>query len=158
MKSTMPNLLLASALAALCLPSVAQTQPSMRGEAASLETTEADRSPDSRERGEDNRGRLSAARPATAKHSQRTTNTAPQKSVDRATVRTVKTGTSRHAELKTGQLTTTHTSHLGTKPVALHPPNHSPGNAAQKQKQTEHDSAPPTANTPHLKKHNARMF
>jgi hypothetical protein len=105
-----------------------------RGEAASLETKEADLNTDMRE---DNRGRLTSAHPHSTLHAVSRT---PQHHA---------------ATLKTGQLTTSKRSLVHTKKTALHRPVQSGQN--QDQKLTPDT---PSTNTPavHLKKHNARMF
>ncbi|HWZ83824.1 MAG TPA: hypothetical protein VNW47_14425 [Terriglobales bacterium] len=113
----------------------ARSAKATRGEAASLETKEADlnsAAPDTRD---DNRGRLTSAHPHSTFH-------AVNKNQHHA------------ATLKTGQLTTSQRPHLDTKQTALHRAIHSDQKQDRKLTPDEASAAP----TVHLKKHNARMF
>jgi hypothetical protein len=113
----------------------AHSTKATRGEAASLETKEADLNASAPDARDDNRGRLTATHPHSTLHA-------------------VHSSAHHAATLKTGQLTTSQKSRLNTKETALHRPIHSDQKQDRKLTPDESSAAP----TVHLKKHNARMF
>ena len=164
----MKSALFAVLLATLAIPVVAQNTVSAQpkaskpaaSEASSLERKEAGPTTEERDTREDNRGRLTSAR-----HSQHKTNQV-SKATDHhkhiVTAHAQNTNPQHHAaQLKTGQLTTSQSSHLKTKEAAFH---QIPSEPEQDRKRTTEDPAqttpPQDKNTApiHLKKHNARMF